>query len=104
MRGAVFSALFSSHQQFSNSSPKSQHHDHPIRLHLRGPLGLQPCSDPLPPYPRGLGPVIGQGLGEPFVLQGCFGGDAHFGVVDEDPAEEVEELLVEFGVGGDYSL
>ena len=38
------------------------------------------------------------------MLQGGFGGDAGFGVVDEDLAEEVEELLVEFSVGGDYSL
>lgn len=38
------------------------------------------------------------------MLQGCFGGDAGFGVVDEDLTEEVEKLLVEFGVGRDYVL
>ena len=33
------------------------------------------------------------------MLEGLFGGDAGFGVVDEYPAEKIEELLVEFRVG-----
>ena len=32
------------------------------------------------------------------MLEGLLGGDAFCGVVDEDAAEEVEELLVEIGV------
>jgi len=38
------------------------------------------------------------------VLEGFFGGDALVGVVDEDLAEEGEELLVEVGGGGDDVL
>lgn len=38
------------------------------------------------------------------MLEGFFGGDALVGVVDEDFAEEGEELLVEVGGGGDDVL
>lgn len=38
------------------------------------------------------------------MLQGLLGCDAGFGVVDEDLAEKIQELLVEFCVGGDDLL
>lgn len=38
------------------------------------------------------------------MLEGFFGGDALVGVVDEDLAEEGEELLVEVGGWGDDVL
>lgn len=42
--------------------------------------------------------VVHERLLEPRVLERFFGGDAFLGVVDEDAAEEVEELAVEVGV------
>ena len=41
---------------------------------------------------------------KPGVPEGFFGGDAAFGVVDEDLAEEVDELFVEGGGGGNDVL
>lgn len=52
--------------------------------------------------PRGLGAVIHDRFPEPGVFEGVFGRDAFGGVVQEDAAEEVEELLVEgIGAGDD---
>ena len=50
---------------------------------------LRSLDGSLTPYPCGFGAVVGDGFLEPFVLQGFFGRDALFGVVDEDLAEEV---------------
>ena len=38
------------------------------------------------------------------MLEGLLGGDAGFGVVDEDSPEEIEELLVEFCIWRDDVL
>src|SRR5699024_5444515 len=54
--------------------------------------------------PHSLGAVVVLGLLEPGMLQGLFGGDALLGVVDEDLAQEVEELIVESGGCGDEIL
>lgn len=51
-----------------------------------------------------LDPVVHEGFLEPRVFQRLFGRDALFGVVDEDPSEEVEELSVERGAGIDEFL
>lgn len=38
------------------------------------------------------------------MLEGLLGGDAGFGVVDEDSPQEIKELLVEFCIGRDDVL
>lgn len=65
---------------------------------------LRSLDGSLTPYPCGFGAVVGDGFLEPFVLQGFFGRDAFFGVVDEDLAEEVQEGFVEVGSWGDDVL
>lgn len=48
--------------------------------------------------------VIDEALLEPGVLQGLLGCDALLGVVDKDALEQVEEVAVEGGIGGDKLL
>lgn len=67
-------------------------------------LDLCQSRGSLPPEPSRLGAVVLEALLEPFVLEGVLGGDALVGVVDEDLAEEGEELLVEVGGRGDDVL
>lgn len=78
---------------------------HP-RLVLLADLRLlrQPLRQLLLSYPRSLGAVVLQCLPEPGVLECFLGLDAFLGVVDENAAEEIEELLVEFVVWCDCFL
>lgn len=48
--------------------------------------------------------IIDEALLEPGVLQGLLGCDALLGVVDKDALEQVEEVAVEGGIGGDKFL
>lgn len=54
--------------------------------------------------PQRLGAVVYDRFFEPGVFEGLFCGDAQFWVVDEDAAEEVEEVFVEGCCGGDEVL
>lgn len=69
-----------------------------VRVHLTP--GLFPCL----PYASCFGAVIGDGLFEPSVFEGLFGGDALFGIVLEDVVEKVDELLVEGASCRDHLL
>ena len=56
------------------------------------------------PQPQSLSAIITNSFVEPRVLEGVFGGDATFWVVDEDFAEEVQEGCCEGGGGYDDFL
>lgn len=41
-----------------------------------------------------LGTIIDDSILEPWVLEGLFGSNANFGIIDEDAAKQVKELFV----------
>ena len=58
----------------------------------------------LQPYLVRFRAVVHERLLEPRVLQRVLGRDALFGVVYEDPLQQIEELPIELGVGRDRFL
>lgn len=74
----------------------------PILVIVR--IRLTPGLFPGLPYASCFGAVIRDGLFEPSVFERLLGCDALFGIVLEDAAEKVGELLVEGVVSRDHLL
>ena len=67
-------------------------------------IQLFPCPVPLHPDSCGFSTIIGNRLLEPLMLEGLLGGKTLLGIVDEDTAEKIEELLIECCSRGDDLL